>query len=1109
MSEASGALPSKLVTAVAKAVSAFGTTVKPRLSSPVGEPEDQMRGPLEVLLASVADAVGVKFAMMGEASLSDLKVRPDYACQVNGAISGYIEVKAPGKGADPTRFKATTHDGRQWTKLAALPNVIYTDGESWGLYRTGVRVGEVVHLDGDIRSAGARLTDPGDGLARLLYDFLHWEPVSPRNVNQLVATAAPLTRLLRDEVSDTLLREAGDGPFTHLASDWRELLFPDATDAEFADEYAQAVTFALLLARSDGIDFTGKSIAAIASALGRHHSLMGKALGVLTDETIGALTVTIDTLVRVISVVDFTKFPKHETRAYATLYESFLETYDNELRKQSGSYYTPAPVVAAMAGLTDQVLRRRLGAKDGFASPQVTVLDPATGTGQYPVEVLELIAAVIQHQEGPGAVPARLSQAAQRIIGIEKQTGPFAVAEMRVAELLARHGAKNPDGGLRLYVADSLDDPFAEVSHLAATLEPIARSRRLANEVKASTPVMVVIGNPPYREHAKGSGGFIENGSPNTVWAKPLLDAFREDGNGGAEYVLSNLYIYFWRLATWKALDTNPSGDGVVCFITTSGYIKGPGFAGMRRYLRERCVEGYVIDCTPEGFQPDVATRIFPGVQQPVAIGIFIRKPDTDPTTPARIRYRAVHGRQADKFDQLKRIDLDDGDWEDCPDGWTAPFLPAGGDEWDSSPILGDLMPWQSQGIVAGRTWVYAPLASTLHDRMTLLLSADPAKQPGLFRESRDAQMSKRKKGLAGFPHPERPLAEEKPPGMTAAPVSYRSFDVQYIVPDDRVMSTPRTDLWRARGDHQLHVVEQHAHQVPAGSPGLMFAAHTPDIDHFKGSAGGRVLPLYAGPDTTRPNLAPGLLDILTDRLSAEVTAEDFVAYTAAITSHPAFTERFAEDLRTPGIRVPLTADPDTWQAAVETGRRVLWLHTRGERLTSPDRPAGPPRIDDDTRPLVREPITADPMPDEMDYNAETHELRVGDGVIAPVDPRVVSYAVGGMNVLRKWFGYRRATRPQSRGEQSVLDDIRPTSWPTEYTTDLLDLLNVLTLVVELEPVQAELLDRVMAGPRITVTDLTDAGVLPVPESARSLPKSGKDDPVHQLWLMDDESRQP
>lgn len=1098
MSESSEGLPSALAAAVSAALSRFGAAVKPRLAAPVGEPEDQMRGPLENLLGEVAAEVGVKFTMMGEASLSDLKVRPDYACAVNGAISGYVEVKAPGKGADPTRFKPNSHDGKQWAKLSALPNVIYTDGEAWGLYRTGERVGEVVRLAGDVRTAGAKLADASDGLARLLYDFLHWEPIPPRNVAQLVATVAPLTRLLRDEVADTLAREKGHGPFTHLAADWRELLFPGATDAEFADEYAQAVTFALLLARSDGVDFNSKTIASIAAELGRQHSLMGKALGVLTDETIGALTVTLDTLVRVVSVVDFDKFPKHETRAYATLYETFLETYDNELRKQSGSYYTPAPVVAAMCGLTDQVLRRRLGAKDGFASPQVTVLDPAAGTGQYPVEVLELIAAVVQYAEGPGAVPSRLSQAAERVIGIEKQAGPYAVAEMRVAELLARHGAATPPDGLRLYVADSLDDPYQEVTHLAATLEPIARSRRKANEVKASTPVMVVIGNPPYRERAKGLGGFIEYGAPNTEWADPLLDAYREPGNGRTEYTLSNLYVYFWRLATWKVFDANTAGDGVVCFITTSGYLKGPGFAGMRRYLRERCEEGWVIDCTPEGHQPDVATRIFPGVQQPVAIGIFTRKPDTDPTKPARIRYRAVHGRQAAKFDELKRIDIDDTDWEDCPDGWTAPFLPAGGDEWESSPVMGDLIPWQAPGVKPNRTWVYAALAETLQERWGILVTATGEEQQQLFRETDASNASKPKPGLPGFPHSDLAIKDESGPSLTPVPIAYRSFDVQFVIPDDRLMHRPSPPLWQVRGDHQVYAVEQHAQPLKPGGPALTFSAHLPDMDFFKGSAGGRVLPLYGSADTSRPNVTPGLLEHLSRTLGYAVPPEDLLAYIAAVTAHPGFCVRFEEDLRTPGIRVPLTADPQLWAGAVELGRRVLWLHTRGQRFSTDSQA---PRVDDDVRPLMQVPIPDSPMPDDLTYDCQTRELHLGDGVVAPVDPRVVAYEVSGMNVLRKWFGYRRATRPQARGDQSPLDDIRPASWPPEYTSDLLDLLNVLTLLVEMEPEQAELLEAVMTGPRVTVEDLTGAGVLPVPEQARSLPKFRNARPESQMVL--------
>jgi hypothetical protein len=98
----------------------------------------------------------------------------------------------------------------------------------------------------------------------------------------------------------------------------------------------------------------------------------------------------------------------------------------------------------------------------------------------------------------------------------------------------------------------------------------------------------------------------------------------------------------------------------VVCFISTAGYLRGPGFKGMREYLRRTCSEGWIVDLTPEGQTPDVPTRIFPGVRQPLTIGLFVRKPDTDRETPAAIRYRAVAGRQAEKSAALSEVGLDD-----------------------------------------------------------------------------------------------------------------------------------------------------------------------------------------------------------------------------------------------------------------------------------------------------------------------------------------------------------------------------------------------------------------------------------------------------------------
>jgi hypothetical protein len=132
-------------------------------------------------------------------------------------------------------------------------------------------------------------------------------------------------------------------------------------------------------------------------------------------------------------------------------------------------------------------------------------------------------------------------------------------------------------------------------------------------------------------------------------------------------------------------------------------------------------------------------------------------------------------------------------------------------------------------------------------------------------------------------------------------------------------------------------------------------------------------------------------------------------------------------------------------------------------------------------------PDSPDKYPDDdILYDATTQTLHIGGGRIAPVGQAVIDYGVSGMNVLRKWYGYRRRTRPKSHGQQSVLDDIRPTSWPSAYTTDLVELLRVLTLVTDLEPDQADLLESVMTGGRITVQDLLETAIFPVPESARS-----------------------
>lgn len=1090
-----GTIPPVLLEKAAAAVARFGKSAATKLRGD-GQPEDQLRAPLERLFHDMAEALGVPVVMIGETSLASLSVRPDYAVDVAGARVGYVELKAPGRGV-PTVWTPNKHEKKQWEKLRLLPNVLYTDGTLWALFRNGELIGQVARLNGDLYKAGGKLAPLDGEFARVISDFLLWKPNPPRSLRQLVRSVAGLCKLLRTEVLETIERESRgeerEKVFTELNRDWRRLLFPGLTHEEFADAYAQTVTFALLLARVDGIAFEDRSLGQIAAQLGKNHSLMGKALAVLTHDAVEGRSVVVETLKRVIGAVDWDRISDGSTNAYLYLYEHFLEVYDSELRKQSGSYYTPNEVVSFMVRFVDDILRIRFGREGGFAAEDVVVVDPAMGTGTYLLNIIETVARTVEEEEGRGAVPGRLKNLFGRLIGLERQAGPYAVAELRLHQVLkSTYGAEISEREQKIFVADTLDSPFENTQlDLGSMYEPIVRSRREANRVKRETPVQVVIGNPPYRERAKGAGGWIEQGAENSGYGIPL-DDFRAEGLGKYEYVLSNLYVYFWRWATWKVFDAHPEHPaGIVAFITTSGYTTGPGFAGMREYLRRTADEGWIIDLSPEGHRPDVSTRVFPGVKHRLCIGIFARYGRGDRNTPARIRYTSVSGHRAEKFAQLATLSLDGSAWADCATGWQDRFQPEEADDWLSHPALGDLMPWHSPGVKPNRTWVYDPDPEILRRRWKRLIKAADHEKAELFKETRDRTVTGLAPALPRIPRPPRAIMHETTLEPHIETVAYRSFDRQRLLYDPRVIDYARPSLWQVLGDEQIYATEQHAHPIGCG-PALVFTAHVPDMHHFNGR-GGRVLPLYRDRLAGSANLAPGLTLLLSRYLHLSVTASDVLAYIAAVTAHGGYTARFAEDLKIPGVRVPLTADPELWERAVRLGKRVIWLHTYGERFVNPaeGRPAGPPKPDPDQRALVRTPIRGfdgEKMPDDICYDAETATLLVGAGRISPVRPEVWAYEVSGMRVVKRWFDYRRKN-PIGR-KSSPLDDIHTEEWPAEFTTELLQLLHVLTLCVDLEPDQADLLERICSGPLITVSDLEESNVLPVPATAHKAPSA-------------------
>jgi hypothetical protein len=492
--------------------------------------------------------------------------------------------------------------------------------------------------------------------------------------------------------------------------------------------------------------------------------------------------------------------------------------------------------------------------------------------------------------------------------------------------------------------------------------------------------------------------------------------------------------------------------------------------------------------------EPEVNTRIFEGVQQPVCIVLASRSPGTDSEIPAVVRFRALPtGHRRAKFTALESLTLDADGWVECSSGWRSSFLPKSAGAWSTYPTLDDLFIYNGSGVMLGRTWVIAPDAESLLRRWQKLIDAPDDKKEVLFHPHlRNGQLgdkhSKRvvPKGLPGYEPRPTPIADER--GSCPTPVRYgfRSFDRQWIIPDNRLINQPNPELWESYSERQIYLTAP-SDRSPSAGPALTFTSLIPDIHHYNGR-GGRVFPLWRERGAGVPNIPGGLLSYLSEKYGRTVSAEDFVTYVAAIAAHPAFTARFKDDLIQPGLRVPLTADAELFAAAVEIGHTVIWLHTFGERFADPKngRPAGPPRLPKNVAPRIPAAgaISQSPseMPDSIEYDEAKRRLLLGRGYVEGVPPEVWGYEVSGKQVLRHWFSYRKANRERpiigDRRPPSKLGEIQPDHWLPEYTTELINVLNVLGLLVNLEKTQADLLEQVYSGQTISVEELRASSAL-------------------------------
>ena len=761
----------------------------------------------------------------------------------------------------------------------------------------------------------------------------------------------------------------------------------------------------------------------------------------------------------------FTRFNEGEAVPY--FYEPFLEAFDPDLRKQLGVWYTPVEVVRYMVARVDKALKDDLGIVDGLAAENVYVLDPCCGTGAYLAEVLRRIAANLEGQ-GLGALAgARVKQAAlERVFGFEIMPAPFVVAHLQVGLTMQDLDAQLADDGTErtgVFLTNALTGWEPRVTKPLPFPE-LEEERDRAERVKQETPILVILGNPPYNGFA---GMAMDEERELSEAYRTTKRVRRPEGQG-----LNDLYVRFFRMAERRITKT---GQGVVCFISNYSWLDGLSFTGMReRYLE--AFDAVRIDClngdkyktgkvAPDG-SPDpsiFSTEGNPvGIQVGIAIATMVRKADHAPAT--EVGFRHLWGR-AKRRELIETAEAEPGELYESINPVLRLGLPfvrtAASKDWFDWPSLSDMFPVSFPGVKTSRDGFLVDtdldrLRTRVTDYFDATLSHEEIarRYPGVMKTT------------AGFDaHVVRDalLARGGPDEGGFILFAYRPFDIRWLY-----WETDSGLLDRPRPNYRPHVfagnlwVEAREREAKENFSRGTLVRHL--ADNF-GSGLSSYFPAWLrdggiGNDDAsarRPNLS-GTAQRYLERLGADV--EDLFHHVLAVLHDPVYREANAGALRMEWPRIPLPGWPDgeaegvaeAFAASAVRGRELA-------RLLDPEVPVpgvtqGPLRLETaaiavpattDGRNMTGDDFTVTAgwgyfgqgdavmpgqghiverayTPDEKaamgdnipTFGETTFDIYLNDRAFWRNVPAAVwTYKLGGYQVLKKWLSYR---------ERNVLD---------------------------------------------------------------------------------------
>ena len=947
--------------------------------------EHSFRGDLQNLLNGLLP----EFAVINEPKRRSCGA-PDYIIEKKEIPVFFIEAKDIGDN-DLKGTKKTGNKEQFDRYKASLNNIIFTDYLNFLFYKDGELKAELAIA----RQNGNKIEPIPENFAQftnLIKDFSQSITTTIKSPKRLAEMMASKARMLADVIDKALTSDEENHQNTSLWGQmeaFKDVLIHDITPRQFADIYAQTIAYGMFAARLNDKtleDFTRQEAATLIPKSNPFlRTLFQYISGYDLDERIEWI---VNDLADIFRATDVAELLKNFGKATQTLdpfihfYEDFLAEYDPALRKQRGVWYTPEPVVKFIVRAVDDILKTEFGLPMGIASTEKTtikeevavgnarkkgttivkvdkevhkvqILDPATGTGTFLAEVVRYIYenrfAKMQGMWS-GYVDNDLIP---RLNGFELLMASYAMAHLKLELLLKDTGyVAGKEQRLKVYLTNSLEEHHPDTGSLFAGF--LAQEANEANHIKRDSPVMVVIGNPPYSGESANKG----------EWIMGLMEDYKKEPNTNDRLNernpkwINDDYVKFMRYGQ-HFIEKN--GEGILAFINPHGFLDNPTFRGMRWHLLNTYDKIYTVDLHGNAKKKETAPdggrdeNVF-DIMQGVSINLLIKTGKKKKGELAKVYHYDLFGLRDDKYEFLNKNSIATIPYVQLENKAPNYFMVQKDlgiqSEFEKGFAVSELMPLNSAGIVTARdSFTIHFTKQQVQDTIAKFLNMEDEEARKYFelgKDVRDWQVGFAKKDLENFPH-----------GGQYTQINYRPFDNRwtfYTGNSKGFYCYPRNEVMK----HFL-IDKNFGLIMPKQIPEVEATSYfiTDKISGHKTCSAyniNNIFPLYIYPEITdqenfdfdqlknlrKPNLDSDITQKIADGLGLTFIKDhedkkagkegtfhplDILDYIYAVLHSPTYRETYKEFLKIDFPRVPYPDDKDTFFKLVKLGGELRQIH--------------------------------------------------------------------------------------------------------------------------------------------------------------------------------------